>query len=1219
MMNASSAIDLNAAGRIQKTINRDWKFTYFPSAVEDLAPIDNEYNDQDWVSVAVPHTWSTYETTGELHPFIRNPSEKDSTFWWYGWGWYRKTFFVDSRYDSRKIFLEFDGVQKYSKVWLNGHYIGEHKGGFTSFSLDITEAIRFEGENLLAIEVSNQRNDPFGGIPPMTAGNWNIYGGIYRDVRIVIKDRLHIPFQGSAEHEGGTFITTPELNETQGKVRIKTYVRNDYDKPVHCTLRTSILDADETLVASMEEQRWIIGDELTEFDQLSDMIHQPKLWSPESPYLYKVCSEVYIDNRKADQFDSPLGFRWFEWNYEENRLYLNGSQVHIHGSNRHQEYPWLGDAIPKWMHETDLSDIRFQLGFNFMRTCHYNQDPYVYDLCDRYGILICEEVPNIKNIEFGVDIQKQHVIEMIRRDRNHPSIIMWSMGNETNHAADPRWAYEEDETRIIHCRHCAGLGEDLPHTHKQMPMESLLRCTIRGWYNADVKPLEPANHQHAGHEEWQHDRSLTQDGNRLLAVNGSKWIYADHGCDREYLNSPLKHVNPKGWVDCYRMPKYLYYLWAANWSERPVMFIHPFDWTERYLGQSRSITVNSNCDEVVLKVNGEVVGTQTPNEANDYTVVFQHVRIERGILSAEGYRNGELIQHEVVMAGAPAKLVLSASHSRIPADRSGITLIKVDIVDESGVHVYGATNDLNFSILGPGKLVGPERYVSDINRNAELEGTLYIDTPVAVPIRSSDCAGTIRFTVSSEGLIPATIEIEAVQPVENESTGIIEPKVTNGSSVLVARAGASAMRDAGTLYPVNRLEESVEDIDFTALNETQYAKRVDSWIYSRNPQVNRDTGAYAALIELMEAQLKKDHGLTVADDYNFNIGHFNDCSSIVTHVQSRSWDSRVKSKLEKYYVDAIITRGMEMDVSREIEKLSSEKPWIEMGISLVEFGCCLQSGSFMPQTQGIGAGEAANPVQRLLDQIKEVHGNGYEFAELTVASLMKLARNEFDELKRRFREAKVTIPVFNSFIPPELKLTGPDVDWKSVEIYVDQAMKRVHALGGRQIIFGSGKARSIPEGYDMTDGMEQIKRFLKLCENYAAHYRITVAIEPLNRSECNVIHTVKEALALALELKLPHIAILADAYHMNLEKEPFSIVGEALREGILSHVHIAAWNRSFPQQDSPAEDIDLTQLFSELKKHGYEGMISFECSSGYERSGESIDYIRSLWLQAAAK
>ena len=208
--------------RLEKTINRDWTFQYAPAQQPDLGPAAIHYDDSRWPAVAVPHTWSTYETTGEVHPFIKTATERDDTYWWYGWGWYRKHITIGAQYSNNLISLEFDGVQKYSRVFVNGKPAGEHKGGYNSFSIDITPFVQFGQDNVISVLVSNRRDDPYGTIPPMTAGNFDVYGGIYRDVRLVIKDRLHFPYQGSAGYEGGTFITTPKVSAGTADVRVRT-------------------------------------------------------------------------------------------------------------------------------------------------------------------------------------------------------------------------------------------------------------------------------------------------------------------------------------------------------------------------------------------------------------------------------------------------------------------------------------------------------------------------------------------------------------------------------------------------------------------------------------------------------------------------------------------------------------------------------------------------------------------------------------------------------------------------------------------------------------------------------------------------------------------------------------------------------------------------------------------------------------------------------------
>ena len=373
-----------------KTINRDWTFQYSPQDAPDLRAAQPGFDDSHWPAIALPHTWSTYETTGDLHPFIRSASERDDTYWWYGWGWYRKRLTIGKPYAGRLIALEFDGVQKYSKVYVNGVQVAEHKGGYAGFSVDITRQVRLGEPNLIAVQVSNRRDDSFGVIPPSTAGNFDVYGGIYRDVRLVIRDRLHIPYQGSAEYEGGTFVTTPEVSAEQGTADVRTWVRNDYSDPRTCTLVTTILDADGKTVAQLSSRETIAPGATREFAQRFAPIAHPHLWSPDSPYFYMVSTEVREGGRIADVYASPLGFRWYRWDHAEKRLYLNGKKLLLRGINRHQEYPWLGDAMPKWMHERDLEDIRYNMGLYFQRTVHYPNDPYVYDLSDRLGIITIE-------------------------------------------------------------------------------------------------------------------------------------------------------------------------------------------------------------------------------------------------------------------------------------------------------------------------------------------------------------------------------------------------------------------------------------------------------------------------------------------------------------------------------------------------------------------------------------------------------------------------------------------------------------------------------------------------------------------------------------------------------------------------------------------------------------------------------------------------------------
>jgi beta-galactosidase len=866
---------VNAAPpRIEKAINRDWIFQYFPAPEPDAALAAPSYDDRRWPAVALPHTWSTYETTRDLHPFIRSTAERDDSYWWYGWGWYRKHITIGKQFQDRLIAFEFDGVQKYSKIYFNGNLVAEHKGGYTSFSVDVTKYVRFGEPNLLAVQVSNRRDDSYGRIPPMTAGNFDVYGGIYRDVRLVIRDRLHVPFQGSADYEGGTFVTTPQLTAQRGTVNVRTWVRNEYPERRECTLVTTVKDAAGNKVAEAVTREWIEPTTTRQFTQTLGPVTNPHLWSPESPYLYSVATEVRNGARLTDTYRSPLGFRWYQWKSAEKRLYLNGSKVLLHGINRHQEYPWLGDAMPKWMHERDLEDIRHGMGLNFQRTAHYPQDPYVYDLCDRLGFILIEESPNIKDIAFGKDVQQQNLKEMIRRDRNHPSIFIWSIGNETNQPADSAWAREEDTSRIVYLRRGSNGGNFVELTDKDLSIENLLRCTTRGWYSQDDRDFgpdtrNPSSGQVTGTEWWQHETCVRSE--RLADDNVVVWLYADHGADREYVNSPLLHVNPKGWTDAYRFPKYVYYLWQANYTSKPMAFIQPHYWREQYLGQRKSFVVDSNCDEVMLKVNGATVGSAKPTPANNHSVIFENVEVRRGTISVEGRKGAAHVQYAVTMAGKPARLLLKSSPKQISADRSGIAVLSADVVDASGVHVYGASPEITWTVSGPATLAGPAVYRTDTEKKEAMEGTLYIDAPVANVLRSTATAGRIRVTVSAPGLEAAQVEIVSAPSPDNRVAGIVEPPLADAGRVAVARD--AAFRPAVVASKPssrNRIAEISKDYDFQMGTRDQIREQIQNFIKERNPKLDTFTAAYRLFVERMTTLVMERNGHLVRDDYNFN-------------------------------------------------------------------------------------------------------------------------------------------------------------------------------------------------------------------------------------------------------------------------------------------------------------------------------------------------------------
>ena len=906
------------SNRIEKNINTQWTFNYFPDTKADKMGCENPlFDDSKWSAIALPHTWMTYETTGELHPYIKNPSEKDSPYWWTGWGWYRKRIIIGNEYQDRKLFLEFDGVQKYSKVFVNGNYLGDHKGGFGGFYFDITDAVRFGEENVIVVAVNNSLNDKYK-IPPMNAGNWDVYGGIYRDVRLVIKDRLFIPFQGSYKHEGGTFVTTPKVSAKEANVRVQTHVKNEYSKTVKAKIVTVITDADNKVIEKMIQTKSLEPGKIVAFDQTSKIVKSPHLWSPETPYVYNVYSEVYNGNKLLDTYYSPLGFRWFEWNYQTDRLWLNGKEVWVHGQNRHEEFPWIGAAFPKWIALRDMNDIRHNLEHNFMRTAHYTHDASIYDFTDRHGIFIDQELPNIKNQEFSEEVQEQNCREMIRRDRNHPSIFFWSMGNETTDAADSKWAYEEDTTRIITSRHVYNnsVGDYAPHSEKNMSIEGFLRCTIRGWYDTDDKNLEPTDGQHAGTEVNDVKRAMMRD---VQTHYGSVWLYADHGCDREYVNSPLKHINPKGWVDSWRTPKYKYYLWQANFAKKPMVFIQYHFWREKYLGQKKDFMVHSNCDEVELFVNGKSQGKKKLNKENQFTVVFENVLVSKGAIEAVATKDGEIVTDKIVMAGKPAKIVLTASHDRLSAGLNQLVEIKADVVDANGVHVIGANPVLKWGITGPATLVGADLFVSDRDRTEEYEGTMYIDAPVLNLIRSNGKPGKVTVTVSSGALEVGVVEVD-FDPYKDvdQVDGIVEPVLSTDGREAVKKNTNQITR----IIAPQEMKEYFGELKYPLSKGEAIKDMLRDFIVGENPEIPTGTLEFGYVVDLFYQLMMANDGRLVADDYNFIAEQYNISREITRSVDKLDVPQAFKDELKQYYASMIVWRGRDKNFVSEKMLLS---------------------------------------------------------------------------------------------------------------------------------------------------------------------------------------------------------------------------------------------------------------------------------------------------------
>ena len=414
---ACSAVTLPAED-LRQTINfnREWKFQLGDALDADATA----FNDAQWDAIGLPHSFSI--------PYFA------ADRFYTGYGWYRKHFDMPEAWSGKRINLEFDGVFQVAELFVNGTRIGEHQGGYTGFTFDITAALK-RGDNVVAIRVNNLWNPR---LAPR-AGEHVFSGGIYRNVRLVVTAPVHVAWYG-------TSVTTPEVSKESGTANVKTEVVNQSGESKSVTVRTSVLDANGKSVAQTESTQTIAIGATNFFDQTTAPILNPKLWSPEHPNLYSVATVVLDGGKPVDDFTSPLGFRWFKFTADQG-FFLNGEHYYFKGANVHQDHAGWGDAVADSGFFRDVKLIK-DAGFDFIRGSHYPHASAFSSACDQIGILFWAEncfwgttgfrnpwsssaypTNPVDDAEFEASVRAS-LRDMIRINRNHPSIIVWSMDNE---------------------------------------------------------------------------------------------------------------------------------------------------------------------------------------------------------------------------------------------------------------------------------------------------------------------------------------------------------------------------------------------------------------------------------------------------------------------------------------------------------------------------------------------------------------------------------------------------------------------------------------------------------------------------------------------------------------------------------------------------------------------------------------------------------------------
>jgi beta-galactosidase len=715
---------------------------------EFLHATESSFGDSSWEQIFLPHTWNAHDGSDEVAGYFR------------GLGWYRKHFVLGEELRGKRIFLEFEGVNQVAEFWLNGKRIGEHKGGYTSFEFEVTTQAQFGAAgNVLAVKVNNlyDRN-----IAPTIKTDLTFYGGIYRDVWLRITEPVYV-----AE----AYWQTPSVSETAATIDVFMSLGNPEKRAGEFQIVHEVLDAEGNVVGKAATR--VSGKGTL---KQTIRVTNPRLWSPDSPYLYRIRTSVVEGSRVWDTSEIPLGLRWFSFDADKG-FFLNGKRLQVQGTTFHQSYPGMGDALPNSRHYANMRGIR-EMGCNFFRTSHYPHDPAVIEACDRLGLLVLEELfvgEEVENTDEYFAIQAQTAQEMIVRDRNNPSVILWGLSGEVDNPEksvdvvrkillrfreidpsrlitmhDPR---AEGVKQVLDVVGLYGTFEEDDRDHAQFParkylIEEYSAAEIgRGIYGMGPKSEDLGC---VNHEEF-----LNQANLRPWIAGSILWHQYDY--DGEEYDSVIPHVLSFGMADSWRIPKDVYYFYQSQWTSKPMVHIcGHWTWPGEE-GKTRRVKVYSNCTKLELKLNGRSLGArENPKyEGLAFPVRVWDVPYEAGTLEAIASSGTQTVTDQRKTAGPPAGIVLRSDVDRLASgDRESLAYITAAIVDKDQTVVPTAFHPISFTWYGPGELL-PQTwagYPTGLTWNAVAGMT-------GVALRSTDRIGRCRVTAFSPGLSLGRIEI----------------------------------------------------------------------------------------------------------------------------------------------------------------------------------------------------------------------------------------------------------------------------------------------------------------------------------------------------------------------------------------------------------------------------------------------------------------------------
>jgi beta-galactosidase len=773
----------------------DWQFTLADSLANYA--VDTPDSSTTWRTLNLPHDWSIEADFSASYPAMPAGGALPG-----GIGWYRKTFVVDKSLTGKNIFIDFDGVYCNSEVWINGVSVGKRPNGYVSFRYDLTPHLNFGGKNLIAVKVDNSHQPN---------SRWYSGSGIYRKVRLTVANPVHVA-------HWGVYATAPVITDEHATLKVVTAIENTAAAVQNARLLTLLVDAAGKKVAQADSSIVIDARGADTTEQFLEVVN-PALWSVEQPCLYKIVTRIECDGKLSDEYETSTGIRHFSFDADQG-FALNGKPVKIKGVCNHHDLGCLGAAVNVRALERQLEILK-TMGCNGIRTSHNPPTPELLDLCDRMGFIVMDEAFDMWQqrktpydyAQYFDEWSERDLSDMVCRDRNHPSVFIWSIGNEVyeqwhNLHNDTLLSVKLadvvkklDPTRPITC----GNNQTEPHNHifrssatdligfnystsnwqdsvfhrkypdrKLIITESTSALMSRGYYEmpSDSVRLRPPRwdihftlpvYQNSAYDNVHTPWGSTHETSWRIVKNNAHiaGMYIWTGFD--YLGEPTPFGFPSrssyfGIIDLAGFPKDVYCMYQSEWTDTPVLHVFPhWNWND---SEIIDVWAYFNCaGEVELFLNGKSLGRKT--KPQDSFHVSWRVPFQKGKLSAVAYRDGKaVLSREITTAGTPTSIRLTADRQTIKADGHDLSFVTAEVLDDEGNPVPVADNLIEFTADGAGFIAGTDNgNPTDTTSLKRPVRRLFNGKALAV-VQAGKKVGVVNLTAKADNLKSAEIKIK---------------------------------------------------------------------------------------------------------------------------------------------------------------------------------------------------------------------------------------------------------------------------------------------------------------------------------------------------------------------------------------------------------------------------------------------------------------------------